>query len=189
MNFPARGGALCSMSATTIDSECGNPEKTGAMQNTFSGMPLIKAQGDLVPLPSLSTRLQLRSLARARRRNGRRVRRPQENPATGRECGGVPAPLSFGGSVGAAGATLPAVPCSVSKRPSSLSPTRKPRRLTQRVAGFWHSRRSNKQCEQLDHADSDHEHCECYGIVVQTVQPLLHDTPPCSRFRALSPDG
>ena len=38
--------------------------------------------------------------------------------------------------------------------------------------------RSNKQCEQSNHAHSDNQHCKCYGIVVQPIQPLLHDTPP-----------
>jgi hypothetical protein len=38
--------------------------------------------------------------------------------------------------------------------------------------------RSNKQCEQSNHAHSDNQQCKCYGIVVQPIQPLLHDTPP-----------
>jgi hypothetical protein len=38
--------------------------------------------------------------------------------------------------------------------------------------------RSNKVCEQSNHAHSDNQHCKCYGIVVQPIQPLLHDTPP-----------
>ena len=29
----------------------------------------------------------------------------------------------------------------------------------------------NAPREQLDHADSDHEHCECYGIVVEPMPP------------------
>jgi len=68
---------------------CETRRKRAPCKILSAEMPLIKAQGDLVPL----TRLQLRSLARARRRNGRPVRRPQENPATGRECGGVPGPV------------------------------------------------------------------------------------------------
>jgi hypothetical protein len=39
-------------------------------------------------------------------------------------------------------------------------------------------RRSNKQCEQSNHAHADNQHCKCYGIVVQPIQLLLHDTPP-----------
>ena len=43
--------------------------------------------------------------------------------------------------------------------------------------------RSNAQYEQLDHANSDHEDGECYGIIVEPIPPLcMHDTPPCSRF-------
>jgi hypothetical protein len=34
--------------------------------------------------------------------------------------------------------------------------------------------RSNKQCEQCNHAHPDNQHCKCYGIVVQPIQPLLH---------------
>jgi hypothetical protein len=40
-------------------------------------------------------------------------------------------------------------------------------------------RGSNAQCEQSNHADSDKQHCECYGIVVQPIHLLLHGTPPC----------
>jgi len=50
-----------------------------------------------------------------------------------------------------------------------------PRTVTE-VAG------SNAQCEQFDRADSDHEHCEGYGIVVKPIPLCLHGTPPCSRF-------
>jgi hypothetical protein len=40
----------------------------------------------------------------------------------------------------------------------------------------------NAQCEQFNHADPDHQHCECYGIVVEPMPPLcVHDTPPYSR--------
>src|SRR5260221_8292841 len=35
---------------------------------------------------------------------------------------------------------------------------------------------SNAQCEQFNHADSDHQHCECYGVVVEPMP--LHDVPP-----------
>jgi hypothetical protein len=34
--------------------------------------------------------------------------------------------------------------------------------------------RSNKQCEQFNYTNSDNQHCECYGIVVQPIQLLLH---------------
>jgi hypothetical protein len=46
----------------------------------------------------------------------------------------------------------------------------------QRVAGFFYCfrRRSNKQCEQFNHANSDNQHCEGYGIVVQPMWLLLH---------------
>src|SRR6516162_9577736 len=50
-----------------------------------------------------------------------------------------------------------------------------PRTVTE-VAG------SNAQCEQFDRADSDHEHCEGYGIVVKPIPLCLHGTPPCSRL-------
>src|SRR5262249_5807295 len=39
--------------------------------------------------------------------------------------------------------------------------------------------RSKAQCEQFDRTDTDHEHCERYGIVVQPIPLGLHDTPPC----------
>src|SRR5215471_10233948 len=39
---------------------------------------------------------------------------------------------------------------------------------------------SNAQCEQCNHTHSDSQHCECYRIVVQPMQPLLHGAPPCS---------
>jgi hypothetical protein len=41
---------------------------------------------------------------------------------------------------------------------------------------------SNAQSEQFNRADSDHEHCERYGIVVQPMPLCLHDTPPGSRI-------
>jgi hypothetical protein len=42
---------------------------------------------------------------------------------------------------------------------------------------------SNDQCEQLDKANSDHQHREGYGIVVEPIPPLcVHDTPPLSRL-------
>jgi hypothetical protein len=47
---------------------------------------------------------------------------------------------------------------------------------------------SNDQCEQFNHADSYHQHCECYRIVIEPMPPLhIHDTPPSlpiSAFRA-----
>ena len=39
---------------------------------------------------------------------------------------------------------------------------------------------SNAQCEQCNHTHTDSQHCECYRIVVQPMQPLLHGAPPCS---------
>jgi hypothetical protein len=67
-----------------------------------------------------------RVLEQERRQRGRKVyslhapevecigKAPKENPATGNAvCGGVPGPMLWGAK-GAAGATLPAVPCSVS---------------------------------------------------------------------------
>ena len=50
-----------------------------------------------------------------------------------------------------------------------------PRTVTE-VAG------SNAQCEQFNRADTDHEHCERDGIVVQPIPLCLHGTPPCSRL-------
>ena len=39
---------------------------------------------------------------------------------------------------------------------------------------------SNDQCEQFNYGDSDHEHCECYRIVIEPMPPLyVHDTPAC----------
>jgi hypothetical protein len=42
-------------------------------------------------------------------------------------------------------------------------------------------RRSNDHCEQFDHCDSNHQHRDCYRIVIEPM-PLLYirDTPPCS---------
>src|SRR6476660_8659895 len=38
---------------------------------------------------------------------------------------------------------------------------------------------TNDQCEQFNHADSYHQHCECYRIVIEPMAPLhIHDTPP-----------
>jgi hypothetical protein len=31
---------------------------------------------------------------------------------------------------------------------------------------------SNDQCEQFNHADSYHQHCECYRIVIEPMPPL-----------------
>src|SRR5262245_53485544 len=40
---------------------------------------------------------------------------------------------------------------------------------------------SNDQCEQFNYADSDHQHCECYRIVIEPMPPLyVHGAPPCS---------
>jgi hypothetical protein len=40
---------------------------------------------------------------------------------------------------------------------------------------------SNDQCEQLNRADSYHQHCDCYGVVIEPMPPLaIHDAPPCS---------
>lgn len=42
---------------------------------------------------------------------------------------------------------------------------------------------SNAQCEQFNEADTDHQHRECYGIVVEPMPPLyLHDLPPLLPF-------
>ena len=39
---------------------------------------------------------------------------------------------------------------------------------------------SNDQCEQFNYGDSDHEHRECYRIVIEPMPPLyVHDTPAC----------
>src|SRR6516225_10038506 len=39
---------------------------------------------------------------------------------------------------------------------------------------------SNDQCEQFNYGDSDHEHCECYRIVIEPMPPLyVHDTLAC----------
>jgi hypothetical protein len=46
------------------------------------------------------------------------------------------------------------------------------------VTRFWQS--SNAQCEQCNHTHSENQHCKCYRIVVQPMQPLLHGTPPVS---------
>jgi hypothetical protein len=42
-------------------------------------------------------------------------------------------------------------------------------------------RRSNDHCEQFDHCDSNHQHRDCYRIVIEPM-PLLYirGTPPCS---------
>ncbi len=112
-----------------------------------------------------------------------------KTPPLGESCGGVPAPLSYGeGTVVAAWATLPARRslCSVSKwppRPCRHKKTPPPDATDDGVSAlqdFAVRVRSHKQCEQSNHTHSDHEHCECHGVVVQPVQPLLHGTPPCS---------
>ncbi len=99
-----------------------------------------------------------------------------------RGCGGVPAP-KLSKRTGAA-ETVRGGPVFRIEWAAQLVRTKKTRLLTQLVAVLVHSRRcffgrSNKQCEQSDHAHSDNQHCKCYGIVVQPIQPLLHDTPPC----------
>src|SRR6516225_6573957 len=36
----------------------------------------------------------------------------------------------------------------------------------------------NDQCEQFNYADSDHQHCKCYRIVLEPMAPLyVHETP------------
>ena len=40
---------------------------------------------------------------------------------------------------------------------------------------------SNAQNEQFNHADSDHQHRKCYGIVVEPI-PLVHEMPPLFPF-------
>jgi hypothetical protein len=40
---------------------------------------------------------------------------------------------------------------------------------------------SNNQCEQFNNADSYHQRCECYRIVIEPMPPLyIHDTLPRS---------
>jgi hypothetical protein len=41
---------------------------------------------------------------------------------------------------------------------------------------------SNAQCEQFNHADADHQHRKCHGIIVEPISLWVHDTPPGSRF-------
>src|SRR5215471_14384171 len=48
-----------------------------------------------------------------------------------------------------------------------------PRTVTEAVG-------SNAQSEQFNRADTDDEHGECDGIVVQPIPLRLHGTPPCS---------
>ena len=44
----------------------------------------------------------------------------------------------------------------------------------------WISAASNDQCEQFNHADSYHQHCEGYRIVIEPMSPsYIHDAPPC----------
>src|SRR5262249_3562468 len=38
--------------------------------------------------------------------------------------------------------------------------------------------RSNAQCEQFNHADPDHQHGECYRVIVEPISPLVHHAPP-----------
>jgi hypothetical protein len=37
---------------------------------------------------------------------------------------------------------------------------------------------SQGQCEQFNHADPNHQHDECYGIIVEPISSWAHDTPP-----------
>jgi hypothetical protein len=53
------------------------------------------------------------------------------------------------------------------------------------VSGF--DEKSNAQCEQPNRAESDSQHCERYGIVVQPVHLLLHGTPPCQILSETAP--
>src|SRR5262249_35484238 len=41
---------------------------------------------------------------------------------------------------------------------------------------------SNAQCEQFNDANPDHQHGECYRIIVEPISPWMHGTPPRSRF-------
>src|SRR6516225_2553960 len=50
------------------------------------------------------------------------------------------------------------------------------RRTAIEVAGL------DAQCEQFNRADTDHEHCERDGIVVEPMPLGLHDTPPGSQL-------
>jgi hypothetical protein len=59
-------------------------------------------------------------------------------------------------------------------------PPNKPATEATRVAD------SNAQCEQCNHTHTDSQHCECYRIVVQPMQPLLHGTPPLFRIILVS---
>ena len=43
---------------------------------------------------------------------------------------------------------------------------------------------SNAKCEQCNHTHSGNQHCECYRIVIQPMQPLLHGKPPCLSEKA-----
>src|SRR5262245_46140567 len=38
--------------------------------------------------------------------------------------------------------------------------------------------RSNAQCQQFYHADPDHQHGECYRVIVEPISFLVHDVPP-----------
>ena len=51
--------------------------------------------------------------------------------------------------------------------------------LRRRNPGYKEEGLSNAQCEQLNHADSDHQHRERDGIVIEPIFPVCtHDMPP-----------
>jgi hypothetical protein len=64
------------------------------------------------------------------------------------------------------------------KRAADRPPQGTPRHRGNGRNEFWQS--SNAQCEQCNHTHSENQHCKCYRIVVQPMQPLLHGTPPVS---------
>jgi hypothetical protein len=65
--------------------------------------------------------------------------------------------------------------CSERGRPTDR-PNENPATRQPAVAGFEPG--SNAQCEQCNHTHSGNQHCECYRIVIQPMQPLLlHGVP------------
>jgi hypothetical protein len=77
-----------------------------------------------------------------------------------------------------------------SLRASPTAPRESPRQHTDcKTSGcscrlavrFNRRRQSNDHCEQFDQSDSNHQHRDCYRIVIEPM-PLLYirDTPPCS---------
>jgi hypothetical protein len=70
--------------------------------------------------------------------------------------------------------------CSERGRPTDR-PKETPPRGQGAVAGFSSS---NAKCEQCNHTHSGNQHCECYRIVIQPMQPLLHGKPPCLSEKA-----